>query len=147
MKMLAENVMKVNPKFKITVRAVEWAEYVNANANKLMPLFFIGWGPDYPDPDNYVYPYMHSTGTYAGKQGYKNPEVDALITKGAYATDPAERKEIYYRLQDIWLEDAIGMMTHQPLSRRYFKDWVKGWYFNPMISDEMDILRFYTKEY
>ena len=147
LKLLAEEVMKVNPKFKITVRGVEWAQFINAQSQRRLPLFFIGWGPDYPDPDNYVVPYMHSEGTYAGRMGYNNPEVDRLIMEGAYATESADRQKAYYALQDIWLNDAMGMMTHQPLSRRYFRDWVKGYYFNPMSSSLFDLLRFYTKEY
>ena len=62
MKMLAENIMKLNPKFQITVRGVEWPVYLNANRHKTMPIFFIGWAPDYPDPADYVFPYMSSSG-------------------------------------------------------------------------------------
>jgi peptide/nickel transport system substrate-binding protein len=146
MKMLAENLMKLNPKFQITVRAVEWAVYVDMNRNRQMPIFFIGWAPDYPDPDNYVFPYQHSEGTYAGRAGYKNEEVDRLIGEGAVELDPAKREKIYYRLQELWLEDAVGIMTHQPLRRRYYKNWVKGEFFNPMQSHEFDILASFDKK-
>ncbi len=147
MKMLAENLRALNPKFQISVRPVEWAEFVNLNRNRRLPIFFIGWHADYPDPDNFVFPYMHSEGTYAGRAGYKNPEVDRLISAAAVESDPAKRKQMYYRLQDIWLEDAVGIMTHQPITKRFFKDWVKGYYFNPMNSHEFDILAQYTKGY
>jgi peptide/nickel transport system substrate-binding protein len=147
MKMLAETMRSLNPRFQITARAVEWAEYVDLNRNKRLPIFFIGWHADYPDPDNFAYPYMHSTGTYAGRAGYKNPEVDDLIAKAAIEPDQEKRRQMYYRLQDIWFEDAVGIMTHQPITRRYFKDWVKGFYYNPMHSHEFDILMDYKKEY
>lgn len=146
MKMLAENLMSINPKFKITVRAVEWAVYVDMNRNRQMPIFFIGWAPDYPDPDNYVFPYQHSEGTYAGRAGYLNEEVDRLIGEGAVELDPAKREKIYYRLQELWIEDAVGIMTHQPLRRRYYKNWVKGDFFNPMQSHEFDILASFDKK-
>ncbi len=145
-KLLAENVMKLNPKFKITVRGVEWAEYVNMVRTSNMPMFFIGWAPDYPDPDNYVNPYMHSEGHYAHQCSYSNPEADKLIEKAAASLDPEVRKAAYYRLQEIWIEDAPGIMNTQMLRRRYMKDWVKGYYFNPMQSDTYDALPFLTKE-
>ena len=145
-KLLAESVMKLNPKFEVNVRGVEWAEYVNMVRTSSMPMFFIGWAPDYPDPDNYVNPYMHSQGHYAHQCSYSNPEVDKLVEEAAVALDPEVRKAAYYKLQDLWLEDAPGIMNSQPLDRRYMKNWVKGYYFNPMESTEYDKLAELTKE-
>ena len=99
-KLLAEQVMKINPKFQVNVRGVEWAEYVNMVRTSSMPMFFIGWAPDYPDPDNYVNPYMHSNGHYAAQCSYSNPEVDRLIDEAAVSLDPEVRKANYYRLQE-----------------------------------------------
>lgn len=132
MKMLAENIMSLNPKFELNVRGIEWATYVDMTTNKTMPIFYIGWGADFPDPHNFAQPYMHSKGYFGGKCGYSNPEVDALIEEGAVSTDPARRREIYLKLQDIWLRDNIGIMMHQPIRRWYFKDWVQGYVFHPM---------------
>ena len=36
---------------------------------------------------------------------YSNPEVDALLEKGARIFDPAERREIYYRVQEVVRHD------------------------------------------
>jgi peptide/nickel transport system substrate-binding protein len=142
LKMLAETVMSLNPKFKVNVRGVEWATYVDMQRQRLMPLFYIGWGADYPDPHNFVQPYMHSEGLFAGRCGYSNPEVDQLVEEGVLETDPAKRKEIYYRLQDIWLEDVIGIMLHQPIETHYFKDWVQGYVFHPMENEPRPIKNF-----
>jgi peptide/nickel transport system substrate-binding protein len=145
---MAENLMAVNPKFKITVRGVEWPEYINMIIDGTMPLFVIGWGPDYPDPDNFVYPYMHSNGVYAGWSHYYNPEVDKLIEQGGIELDPAKRKEIYYRLQEIYVEDAVGRLTSQVFTRRYMRDWVKGLdFYNPIKSDAFCHLPLIKKEY
>lgn len=131
-KMLSENIMKLNPKFQISVRAVEWASFVQAQRAKTLSLFYIGWGADYPHPDNFMTTYMHSQGVYGGRASYNNPEADRLLEAGAIEADPAKAKEIYFRIQDIWMEDVPGIVMHQPVSRRYFKDWVKGYVFHPM---------------
>jgi peptide/nickel transport system substrate-binding protein len=132
MKMLAENMMMLNPKFKVNVRGVEWATYVDLQRNRRLSSFNIGWGADYPDPDNFVNPYMYSEGLYGGRCNYNNPEADKLILDAAVELNAAKRKEMYYRLQDIWLEDAVGIIQHQPVGNRYFKDWVKGYIYHPM---------------
>jgi len=130
--MLAENVMSLNPKFRVNVRGVEWATYVDMVTNRTMPIFYIGWGADFPDPHNFMHPYMHSKGYYGGRCGYSNPEVDRLIETASVETDPAKRKEMYYRLQEIYLEDAPGIVLHQPVRTKYFRDWAKGYVFHPM---------------
>jgi len=133
MKMLAESINSINPKFKVQARSVEWATFVNQQNKKVLPIFYIGWGADFADPHNFIYTYMYSKGgLYANRCSYVNPEADKLIEDGLAATDTAKRKAAYYRLQDIWQEDVPGIMLHQPIIQMYFKDWVKGYYFHPM---------------
>ncbi len=132
MKMLAENMMMINPKFKLEVRGVEWATYVDLQRNRRLSSFNIGWGADYPDPDNFVNPYMYSKGLYGGRCNYNNPEADKLIEDAAVELNAANRKAMYERLQEIWLEDAVGIIQHQPVGNRYFRDWVKGYIYHPM---------------
>ena len=98
----------------------------------LLPLFQIGWMADYPDPDNFVFPFMHSEGTFSRWQGYSNPEVDALIVAGKFELDPAARQDIYYELQDWYYDDAPGIMMAQGFARKYFTKYIHGFYYNPM---------------
>ncbi len=144
-KMLAENLQQVNSKFQVEVSAVEWPQYLNAYRNRTLPIFIIGWAPDYPDPDNYVVPFILSTGSYAGKQSYKNPEADALIKAAGFETDPAKRKADYYKIQQIYLNDAPGSAILQPTRNYYWKDWVHGYSYNPMQQTLFDWLPYITK--
>jgi peptide/nickel transport system substrate-binding protein len=150
LRMLAENISSLNPKFKLNARSVEWPEYLDLNKNKKMPIFFIGWAPDYPDPDNYADPFMYSNGYFPAKGGYKNAEVDDLVMKAKYATDSEVRKNAYYRLQELWIEDAVGVVFSQAKIRQYMRDWVKfdgGFFFQPVNSDLYYRLRYMKKEY
>jgi peptide/nickel transport system substrate-binding protein len=132
LKILAENVMSLNPKFKVNVRAIEWAVILDLQKQHRLPIFYMGWGADYPDPDNFMQPYMHSEGYWARYGSYNNPEADRLVEAGALEVDPAKRKDIYYALQDLWLDDAVGIILYQSVENFYFKDWVKGFVFHPM---------------
>ena len=129
---LKENIEKINPKFKIYVRGVEWPTYLRAMVKGQLPCFIIGWLADYPDPHNFVHPFMHSKGTFAAWQHYKNPKVDELIDKGIRTSDPEQRKQIYYELQKIYYEDVPSVVLYQPLGRHYERDWIQGWYYNPI---------------
>ena len=129
---LKENVEKINPKFKVEVRAVEWPTYLKAMVKSQLPIFIIGWIADYPDPHNFVHPFMHSSGTFSAFQKYSNPTVDELIEKGKTESDQSKRVEIYKELQKIYYEDVPSFIIDQPLARHYERDWVKGWYYNPI---------------
>lgn len=132
LKILAENVRSLNPKFTMNVRAIEWAVILDLQRQRRLPIFYMGWGADYPDPDNFMQPYMHSQGHWAMYGSYSNPEADRLVEQGAVEVDPDRRREIYHRLQDLWLEDAVGIILYQRVDNHYFKDWVQGFVFHPM---------------
>ncbi|MBW1722099.1 MAG: ABC transporter substrate-binding protein [Deltaproteobacteria bacterium] len=130
--MLKENIESLNPKFKIEVRNVEWKDYmVNIRAFKY-PVFIIGWGADYPDPHNFMYPYMSSDGTYGKYIGYSNPEVDRLLKAGIENVDPQKRADAYNKLQQIWYKDALGIVLFQPKELWAYRDYVHGFVPNPM---------------
>ena len=132
--MLKENIESLNPKFRIEVRNVEWKDYmVDIRAYK-HPVFIIGWGADYPDPHNFMYPYMSSNGTYGKYMGYNNPEVDRLLTVGIENVVPKVRADAYAKLQQIWYEDALGIALFQPIEVWAYRDYVKGYILNPMFS-------------
>ncbi len=143
---LAENIMSLNPKFKIEVRNVEWKDYLVKYRNYMYPLFLIGWGADYADPHNFMYTFMHSRGVYGRYMAYQNDEVDKLSEDGIATIDPAERKVIYSRLQDLWYSEAIGIPLYQQIGVRVYRDWVKGFVPNAMLTDAYEDLSAISKE-
>lgn len=81
---LKNNINAMNPKFHLSVQEVAWGStYLPRMVARMLPLFSIGWLVDYPDPDNFAFPFMHSQGTFSQWQGYSNARVDALIEAGA----------------------------------------------------------------
>lgn len=131
-RMFEENVESLNPKFQIEVRPVEWSTYLKELVNKRLTLFIIGWLADYADPHNFVHPFMHSQGDFSAFQSYQNPIVDELINRGIKIVDPERREEIYHQLQIIYHEDVPSVPLYQQLLRHYERDWVHGWYYNPI---------------
>jgi peptide/nickel transport system substrate-binding protein len=139
--MLAENIMSLNPKFRIDVRNVEWKDYMVQIRNFQYPMFLSGWGADYADPHNFVYPFMHSNGYYGRFMALKNDEIDKLCDDGIENVEPYKRRDIYTRLQDIWYEDAIGIPLYQQIVVRAYRDYVHGFIPNAMFTDDNEILK------
>lgn len=130
---LQENLVSINPKFTVLIQAMQWPTFLANSRAGLLPMFTVGWLADYPDAHNFVFPFMHSTGVYSGRQHYSNAEVDDLIAQGILAATPAERESIYRRLDQLYYDEVPSFIIDQPLGRRYFRDWVTGWYYNPVL--------------
>jgi len=143
---LAENIMSLNPKFRIEVRNVEWKDYLVKYRQFMYPVFLIGWGADYADPHNFIYTFMHSRGVYGRYMAYRNEEVDRLCEAGIQIIDPKERKKIYHRLQDLWYTEAIAVPLYQQIVVRAYRDWVKGYMPNAMLTDASEMLMDIWKE-
>ena len=132
---IKRNVEGLNPKFKIDVRSIEWPTFLDAqNASKL-PLFILGWNADYPDAHNFAFPILHSKGNYPLIQKFKNPEFDRLVEEGESETNGAKRKSIYAKLQALEFEEVPNLVIVDTVLYRTQRDWVKGWYDNPIFPD------------
>ena len=139
--MLAENIMSLNEKFKIEIRNISWKDYLVKYRSFRFPIFITGWVGDYADPHNFLTPFMHSRGIYGPLMGYKNSYVDELCDAGINTNNFEKRKVIYHKLQDLWYEDAPGILLYQQTNLRVYRKNVKGYVPNPMLSDAWEDLK------
>ena len=143
---LANNLFAINPKFQVSVLATQWTSTLAQIVSRVYPMFNIGWLADYPDPDNFATPFLHSAeGLFAHYLSYYNAEVDDLIIQGRYELEPTAREAIYYELQDLAYEDPACIYLFQPQGRRYFTKYIEGFYFNTMIPGNPGPLHDMTK--
>ena len=129
---LKRNVESINPKFKIDLRGVTWAAFLEKTANRQMPLWTRGWIADYADAHNFYFPFLHSNGRYALAQGYRNPQVDKIIEKAVAQTNSAKRRELYKKAHNLMYEDAMQIYTVHPTGLWAMQDRVKGFVDNPV---------------
>lgn len=88
---------------------LDFAEYLPLQDEKGMTgPFRLGWGMDYPSPQNYLEP-LYSTSALppAGSNAtfYSNPEFDELVEQGNQASSNEEAIEFYNQAEDLLLED------------------------------------------
>ena len=133
--MVKKNVEALNPKFKVDLRMIQWSTYLEQTQANKIPLFLAAWQADYPDAHNFAFPIVHSAGYYAGKQGYKNPKVDAVIEEAAITLDEAKRASLYKKMQALVDEDVPHVMLAEGVRYRAQRTWVKGFIFRPTFPD------------
>ena len=122
------------PDIKVVVTELAWPQYLSKIRSRSTHIFFVGWAPDYADPDNYAFPFAYSRGTFAYRISYNNTEVDQLYIQAKYELNRTKRAELYLELQRKVLEDAPYIWLYQGESFHLERTWVHGWYLNPVLS-------------
>ena len=127
----------------IDTYGVQWASYLFQLRNRQLPIFFLGWAPDYADPDNYVGPFVKSTGTYPYRMGlegstgeggvlWDHEEVDGWIVAAAQETDPVARALLYEQIQAAVVAHNAFIWCEQGVELHVEGVWMNGYVFNPM---------------
>ncbi|MBO7605842.1 MAG: ABC transporter substrate-binding protein [Elusimicrobiaceae bacterium] len=129
---LKRNVEGINPKFKIEIREIPWANFLEKTQNHKMPLWVRGWVADYPDAHNFAFPFLHHNGRYAIAQNYNNPEITKLIEQAKIETSPKKRAELYSDLQALNHEEATQIYTVYSPGVWVLRSEVKGFLDNPV---------------
>jgi len=103
--LIAEEVAKINPKFKVVPVVTKWADLVGGGTP--FGTMVAENGPD----AYYITNVMSGTKGYAGEFGYRNDEVDALLDQAQATSDPDERAQLYIEAQKVLEEDVPGILT------------------------------------
>ncbi|OPX67190.1 MAG: putative ABC transporter periplasmic-binding protein [Methanomassiliicoccales archaeon PtaB.Bin215] len=132
--MFEQGLEAVSDNIQIKVTGLEWSQFLFNRRQGNLPVMFLGWAPDYADPNNYMQPFFHSAGTYGSMVGYSNATVDALIEAAATETDSATREQLYSELSYLMYEECVHIWTVQATNFHVERTTVDGYEFNPMYS-------------
>jgi peptide/nickel transport system substrate-binding protein len=127
----------------VDVYGLEWASYLFQVRNKQLPFFFLGWMPDYADPDNYAAPFVKSTGTFPSRVGlqgsygegdvvWDHATVDGWINDAAQETNAATRITLYGNVQEAIVGHMAYLWGYQGVEFHTEGSWMNGYVFNPM---------------
>jgi peptide/nickel transport system substrate-binding protein len=129
---LQNDLFDINPLFKINIRLMTWPTLINEMASGRLPMYVNGWTADYPDPHDFVFPYMHSEGTFAKAQRYSNEVADDLIEEAISSSNQSERQILYDQIAELYYDQVPSIMIGQLLGVYFFRDWIHGFVYNPI---------------
>ena len=90
----------------VSLQSAEWATYTDNFGPGTMPVFLLGWYPDYMDPDNYTWSFSHSEAADDLGIFYASDEMDALLEAAQTETDQATRTALYAQIQELWTTEC-----------------------------------------
>ena len=101
----------------------EWKVYLKKLKTDPPHIFRLGWGADYPDPDNFMKLFTSLSGNNDTR--WKNPRYDQLLDLAAREFDERKRKRLYDEAQKILCETDLPITPlfttteYTVLSRRF----------------------------
>ncbi|MGD8471962.1 MAG: ABC transporter substrate-binding protein [Desulfobacteraceae bacterium] len=101
-----KNQLEATGVMKVNVKSAEWAAYRDNWSNKVMPVWLLGWYPDYIDPDNYTSAFAGTAGSKGLGIHFSSEKWDKKLVEGQTVTDPAKRTQIYKTIQQWWTQDV-----------------------------------------
>ncbi|WP_090823448.1 glutathione ABC transporter substrate-binding protein [Paenibacillus sp. yr247] len=126
------------------IKVLEWGAYLEATAKGEHDMYVLGWSNLTGDADYNQYFLFHTKafGNVGNRHFYSNPEIDKLIDAGRRESDPAKRKEIYAKAQEIEMEDASMILLRNNQYLVASGKNVKGFWMHPsgiMMINEVSI--------
>lgn len=94
---------------KVDLEDQEWKVYLKKLDIDPPPVFRLGWGADFPDPDNFMNLFISTSGN--NRLQWKNERYDRLIARGAAEQDPETRQALYNEAQTLLTETDSAIIS------------------------------------
>ncbi len=107
--------------FDVTVSQTEWSQYLDQR--QTMGFYLLGWWFDYPDPSNYVDPFVGS-GAVSFGTNYSTTAMDGYIDTMLTDPDAADRATATENAQELMATDVPLIPLFTMLSQ--FSAWQPG---------------------
>lgn len=126
----------------VTLNTQEWLTYRVSFRSGAFDVFLLGWFPDYLDPDNYVFPFLHSAsgGTASFGSWYTNTTLDAIVELQAQqGVQSTQRAQTLSDVQDSLADDVPYLPMWQTTQQVVYKTSVSG-----IVLDNSQFFRYFT---
>ena len=141
--LLQDNLPEIG--IKVTDAGMTWPSFLDRGAERglfhrnMLQLWWIGWGPDYPDPENYINTFLTNATIAFNWMQYNNPgaqgnmwQVQDWMEEAAVIPDMDDRKVLYDKIQKQVIEiDKPIVMGYIPSVIDAYHISLKGWITNP----------------
>ena len=128
--LVLKSALEASGVISVSLESRDWAAYRTARQQEIMQAYILGWYPDYIDPDDYIYPFVQSSGGSWIHHNYANPQMDQLIEWARGNTTAAARDSLYQQIQDLMVQDCPIIPLYQSSAYAVSKTNVKGIYLD-----------------
>jgi ABC-type oligopeptide transport system substrate-binding subunit len=109
----------------VTPVGLEWGAYLERLEADPFDIFRLGWGADYPHPNNFLTDLISCSSGNNNMQ-YCNEEVDQLLQEAAVAPTLEEQVPLYNQAQEMVMADAPIIPLRMGSRFTLVKPWIQG---------------------
>jgi len=120
-----------NLEVEVEIKLLEPERYPYLIMQEKDELFVLGWGADYPDPQNFLDVLFHS-GTKDNIGEYSNSEVDALLKEARVEKDVTARMNLYQQAEQMIVNDAACLPIYFDVSYTLVKPYIENLPLTPL---------------
>ncbi len=134
-----EKQLEATGAIQVTLQSQEWSTYVTAlTGGDSYPIGVLGWFFDYPDPSNYLEPFVYNGGQgtnvsldaegtpYGEPINEKAQELVDLLSQAAVETDLTKRAELYGQVQAVYAELVVTLPLFYNPEYIVYRDYIHG---------------------
>lgn len=114
----------------VNLNGVDWATYRGNRRAGSMDAFIMGWYPDYIDPDDYIFPFLDSSGSSWLNDQYNSTQMDQLIAWARGNTSSTVRSSLYSQIQNLMVTDCPMVPLYQGSAFAVTNTKVQGVYLD-----------------
>ncbi|MEW6045150.1 MAG: ABC transporter substrate-binding protein [Bacillota bacterium] len=116
----------------VKIVQVDSASYRQARGQGNIPIIQGNWWADFPDPDNYLYVFFHSTQSRNYSSNYADPQVDAWLERARTLTNFDERARLYQQAERKIVVDDVAVVPLWHLQDfAIVQPWVHDYFLHP----------------
>jgi peptide/nickel transport system substrate-binding protein len=128
--LVLESSLEASGVISVSLEGRDWAAYKVARSDEIMQAYIYGWYPDYIDPDDYIYPFVQSSGGSWLHHNYASSQMDQLIAWARGNTTEAARTDLYGQIQNLMVTDVPIIPMYQSSAYAVSNLKVKGVYLD-----------------
>ncbi|HEX2142647.1 MAG TPA: ABC transporter substrate-binding protein, partial [Candidatus Limnocylindria bacterium] len=115
---------------EVELQGLEWSSYLTRLNEDPFDIFRLGWGADYPHPNNFLTDLFSCTSGNNNMQ-YCNEDYDALLAEAAVTPELDAQVELYNQAQEILVEEAPVIFISWGGRFTLVKPWVESLQITP----------------
>lgn len=117
----------------VNLKSEPWAQYRSDSKLGNFPLFLLGWYPDYFDSDDYVSPFLTTSGGQALGSYYSNTTMNSWINQEQAAVNDTVRTNLFSQIQNKLATDVPYVPLWQGSANIGYKSNINGVYLHPVV--------------
>jgi oligopeptide transport system substrate-binding protein len=115
---------------EVELVGLEWSSYLDRLNEDPFDIFRLGWGADYPHPNNFLTD-LFSCASGNNNMQYCNEDLDELLAEAAVTQDLDAQVELYNQAQELLVEDAPVIFISWGGRFTVVKPWVQNLTITP----------------